>query len=364
MKIALLATDLGGKHGWSQVALQVARGLIKQGVPVTLVTTTQSPVPDDLTAIRILPDVLPLAGGMTARLAAAYPALRHALRDCTHIHCTCELYAPLAWALAGRRKLFITGHGTYVQLPIMRGFPLNRLYTRAFRASTLVCVSHYTERIARALLPDLRTRVILNGVDAARFVDLPHPQLSGERWILTSGGIKTRKGTRELVQAMAHVIRQNSSARLVIVGNSPDNSYVQSVREVIVRERLQDHVQIAGFVSDDELRDWYGRASIFALPSINRDLHFEGFGLVHLEASAAGLPVVGTRGCGIEDAIDDGVTGLLVSQQYIATELPDALLRLLGDDALATRLGNAGILKAQTLTWERTVSALIELYNA
>jgi phosphatidylinositol alpha-1,6-mannosyltransferase len=83
---------------------------------------------------------------------------------------------------------------------------------------------------------------------------------------------------------------------------------------------------------------WYGSAHVFALPSLNVGWKFEGYGLAHLEASAAGLPVIGTTDCGAADAIDDGVTGLLVTQAQVAERLPAAIIRLLSDPALAAQM--------------------------
>ena len=67
-------------------------------------------------------------------------------------------------------------------------------------------------------------------------------------------------------------------------------------------------------LSDEALSDLYRRAKLFILTSINEDHHFEGFGLVFLEAAAAALPVIGTFGNGIEDAVKDCYNGFLVPQ--------------------------------------------------
>jgi glycosyltransferase involved in cell wall biosynthesis len=111
------------------------------------------------------------------------------------------------------------------------------------------------------------------------------------------------------------------------------------------------------------LLGWYAKSNVFALPSLNVDWKFEGYGLSLMEASTAGLPVIGTTDCGAEDAVDDGITGLLVSQTSIAFELPQALIRLLTDPALARRMGEAGRAKAQHNTWDDVARQMIEIYR-
>jgi phosphatidylinositol alpha-1,6-mannosyltransferase len=91
-------------------------------------------------------------------------------------------------------------------------------------------------------------------------------------------------------------------------------------------------------------------------------LHFEGFGLVFLEAGAYGLPVIGTRSGGVADAVKEGETGLLVEPQDI-NGLAEAMLRLLQDAELAQRLGRANRLWSETLTWERNAAEYAQAYQ-
>ena len=119
-----------------------------------------------------------------------------------------------------------------------------------------------------------------------------------------------------------------------------------------------------GFVDDDVRRAWLAAADVFALPSMNDGMFFEGFGLAVLEASAAGTAVVGTDKCGVADAIEDGVTGVVVPQDNIAEALPRALLDLLEDPAKAARMGAAGRERAKAMTWAAMADQVIALYQA
>jgi glycosyltransferase involved in cell wall biosynthesis len=169
---------------------------------------------------------------------------------------------------------------------------------------------------------------------------------------LTVGAIKVRKGTRELVQALALVREHIPDARLIVVG-TPDAEpgYAAAVRDDIARLGLSDAVTLTGRIPEAALRAHYAAAHVFALPSQNVGSKFEGYGLALIEASAAGLAVVGSRGCGAEDAVEDGVTGLLVPQHDPAA-LAAALIDLLNDPAQSAQMGAAGRIAAAARTWD------------
>ena len=111
------------------------------------------------------------------------------------------------------------------------------------------------------------------------------------------------------------------------------------------------------------MRAWFSAADVFALPAMNDGLWFEGFGLVLVEAGAAGRAVVGTDGCGVADAIEHGATGLVISQENVAEELPRALLELLENPSKAATMGAAGRLRAQSQTWAAVAEQVIDLYQ-
>ena len=137
---------------------------------------------------------------------------------------------------------------------------------------------------------------------------------------------------------------------------------VDRVRTAICELNLSGTVELLGRVPDAELLRLYATADVFALPSVNVDWKFEGYGLALIEASAAGLPVIGSLDCGAEDAVQDGVTGLLVPQRDEAA-LTAALVRLLTDRSTAAALGAAGRAWAATQTWDQAAQALITLYQ-
>ncbi len=364
MKIGLLTADLSHRNGWAHYSLSLAQALQRQGVTLEIVAPVDSPSLPGVTVHNLLPPIAPMPPNFLLRSLRTLPTVRRILRDCDLIHATVELYAPLASLIAGKRPLIVTGHGSYVNLPRIRRWPVSMIYRRAFQRATMLCVSDYTASIVRETLPHAKTVVIHNAVDAARFQQKTSfsPEIS-RPVVLATGGVKARKGTLELVQAMAQVRQQIPTVQCVVIGAQSEPEYLRKVEREIVRLRLEDCVHLPGFVDDDTLLGWYQAADVFALPSINAGWKFEGFGLVYLEASAAGLPVIGTRDCGAEAAIEDGVTGLLISQDYIAEELPVAILELLHNPQKAQAMGAAGRTKAISQTWDHVAEQVITLYE-
>lgn len=364
LHIGFLTCDLTHRHGWAHYGLSLARALMRAGVQVTVIASRRSPLPDDVPALRLLPDVDPMTRGLLARSLALVPKAHSALRACHVIHAALEPYAPLAARIAGSRPLIVTGHGSYVRA-VERPFPAGVVFRQAFSRALLVCVSRYTAQVAAGLMPELRTAVVNNGVDIERFQNLPPaPQVKRVPRVLSVGAVKARKGTLALVRAMRPVVDALPEAECIIIGAlDAEPDYTEQVRREIAALGLNDHVHLMGRLSDAEMRAWYSAADVFVLPSLNIGWKFEGYGLALIEASAAGLPVIGTRGCGAEDAVDDGVTGLLVDQAQVERELVEAILRLLNDPAERRRMGTAGQAKAAANTWDHTAQRMIALYR-
>ena len=364
MRIGLLTSDLSLDNGWATYSLNLTRQLHAMGVAVTVVCARNSGAVE-FEVHPLLPVVAPPERHTFLKSMALVPRLRRLLRDCDILHSTIEPYAILAAAVARERPLFVTAHGSYVNLPRLRPFPVGRAYRRAFMQAELICVSQYTAQVAREQMPGARAHVINNGVDVGRFLQPPALQVEKQGpTVVTAGGVKRRKGTLQLVEAIAVVRERLPQAQCVIMGSLQRGSaYTAKVESRIDELGLRDNVRLMGFVDDDVMRAWLAAADVLALPAINDGLWFEGFGLVLVEAGAAGAAVVGTDGCGVADAIAHDETGLVVSQANVAAELPRALLRLLSNPALAAKLGAAGRRRAQRQTWTSVAERVIELYQ-
>ncbi len=367
LRIGIISPDLSNNHGAAHYSLNLLLALQRAGVQMTILAPHNTPHAPDLSYSPILPQITPRERPLILRLIRAAPGVAARLRDCDVVHAAAEHYSVLGHWIAGSRPLFTNVHGTYACIDRMHRWPSSALYHRAMRRSTLLCLSNYTAGVVRANFGlHLEQAPVVNpGIDARRFANLP-PLKTPKRGptVLTAGGVKLRKGTLELIHAVAKVRAYVPDVQCVILGSiNSEPEYIQRVRAAIQELRLEDCVHLPGFVDEETLLAWYGAADVFVLPSVNRGYRFEGFGLVHLEASAAGLPVIGATGCGVEDAIDEGVTGLLVPQNDLAEALPQAIIDVLTNPQRAAQMGAVGREKAQAQTWDKTAQQVIGLYD-
>jgi phosphatidyl-myo-inositol dimannoside synthase len=365
MKLGLLAADLSHRHGWAHHCLSLILALRRAGVQMTIITARNSPDVDGLEFQRLLPDTNPMERHLLLKSLRSAPEIGRRLRGCDLVHAMIEPYAPVgAWVAAGRPFL-ITAHGSYIDLLARRRYA-GPIYRRLFqRARVIVCVSRYTAKVIQETLPGVPTAVINNAIDPTRFTDLPQGAVEKRGpTVLAVGAVKMRKGTLELVRAMPAVRAAVPDAQCVIIGSlDAELGYSHQVTAEINLLGLQDCVHLLGHVPEATKLAWYGAADVFALPSLHVGRKFEGFGLTYLEASAAGLPVIGTRDCGAEDAIEHGVTGLLVPQSGVTAALADAIIDLLRDPARAAQMGAAGRERAQNQTWDNAARDWLALYE-
>ncbi len=366
MRVAFFTSTLSATHGWARYAYELALALTRQGVEVVALTQPGTELPAELSQVElrpVLPHLVPPTRAFMQRSLLALPRVRRAVADCDLIHVIAEPYSVLAHAVAGSRPLIVTAHGTYVPQTARRRV-VGRLYQSAYRRARLIAVSRYTAARVREILPGSDPVVIHNGVHFDRFqapAPVPAPEKSGPT-ILATGGVKARKGTHLLVDALAQVRTHIPDAQLVVTGRQDDPVYLAQIQQQIAALGLTDAVQLAGMLPEAELLGWYQHADVFALPSLSVGDKFEGFGLVFLEASACGLPVIGTTGSGVAEAVIEGETGLLVPQND-SVALADALVCLLQDDALRAALGTAGRAYAQTQDWSAIAAQIQVIYR-
>ncbi len=176
---------------------------------------------------------------------------------------------------------------------------------------------------------------------------------AGRKIVLFVGRLVYYKGADVLVRAMRDV-----DADLVMIGRGPLES---ELREIAAAQGIADRITFVPPVDEDELTAWYHAADVFALPSVARS---EAFGLVQIEAHAAGTPVVSTDlTTGVPYANLDGVTGLTVPVGDVGA-LAVALRRLIDDDGLRARLGEQAQKRAlKDFTITRMVDNTIDVYT-
>jgi glycosyltransferase involved in cell wall biosynthesis len=265
------------------------------------------------------------------------------------IHLSDALLTPLGLALRTllRVPVVVTVHGLDVTYS-------NRVYQWLIpkclsRMDKIICVSSYTRRqCIRRGVPAHLCEVVPNGVNVEEFADLHTERglhnlrlLAGNRLkdrkvLLTVGRLIERKGVVHfLTEVMPRLLAARQDFSYLIVGEGPQRELIETR---ITSLHLEDHVILLGRVDDETLRASYQVADLFVMPNIPVQNDIEGFGLVALEAAAAGRFVVASKLDGIPEAIISGQNGLLLDP-LDSEGFTQTILDLLEDDEHRTRLG-------------------------
>lgn len=257
------------------------------------------------------------------------------------------LLAPRA-RQAGAKRVLASTHGHEVgwsMLPVARSV----LRSIGDHTDVVTFVSRYTRsRFAPAFGPKAALEYLPPGVDSDRFhpdpaarTELRRRYRLGERpTVVCLSRLVPRKGQDMLIQALPAIRRRVEGAALVIVGGGP---YLETLRKLTRDCEVEDHVTFTGGVPGDELPAHHAMADVFAMPCRTRGagMDVEGLGIVFLEASATGIPVVAGDSGGAPEAVQHNKTGLVVDGNSVE-EIGEAVTELLIDRDRATAMGAAG----------------------
>ena len=234
----------------------------------------------------------------------------------------------------------------------------------AKNATLIVTISKYSlEKIENYYGVDAaKVRIVPNGVDPEKFKPLEDREavkrqfgLGDDPCVLFVGSLIPRKGLPFLVEAAEKIVKKYSGTKFVIVGEGPLKNQLLSNLETA---NLSGNFKFLGNVKEDMLTALYNCADVFALPSIQ-----EGQGIVLLEAQASAKPVVAFDVGGVNEAVRNGETGLLVKRGS-SEELADALLKLLSDKALREKMGASGRrFVTENFTWDICAQKMLNVYH-
>jgi phosphatidylinositol alpha-1,6-mannosyltransferase len=255
--------------------------------------------------------------------------------------------------------------GRIAGIPVIQYFHAREIAARprlaafaAARADASIAVSAYTRELVAAVGGRAgRIHVIPPGVELPAAAT--HGEPAGPPTVVTIGRIEHRyKGHDVMVGAMATVRRRLPEARWVVIGDGALRPRVVALARAAGLDRRA--AVFLGSVGDGERDEWLRRSHVFAMPSrVTADgLGGEGFGIVYMEASAHGVPVVAGAVGGALDAVEDGATGLLVDPDDEGA-VAGALLELLQDPGRRAAFGAAGVRRAEEFSWPR-VAARVE----
>lgn len=347
--------DLSHEGGVNQHVRSLARALGGLGHHARVIGPASDGVPDGCTA---LPGVIPIrANGSVARIGllvsprATREHLAAGAYDVVHVH---EPIVPGP----GRQAL------RFSRVPVVATFhanaenelPLQRILRRFASAGLSsiargIAVSRAAKRFSRTVYRG-RTSVIPNGVDLSRFAGSPREEPPPGRplEVLFVGRFgEQRKGFSVLLEATGILLAKGRPVRVTVVGDGPRERFA------LQAERLQ--VTFLGRLPDGELAERYRSSDVFCAPSICG----ESFGMVIVEAMAAGCPVVASHLPGYAEAARGAA--LLVPPSDSAA-LADALWRVGQDRDLRAPLVVRGRARADALCWSRVAARVAHVYEA
>ena len=249
---------------------------------------------------------------------------------------------------AGASRVLARTHGHEVGWSML---PAARSVLRRIGDScdVVTYVSRYTRgRFASAFGPQAALEHLPPGVDIERFRPDPASRAElrarfrlGERpTVLCLSRLVPRKGQDMLIRALPSIRQRVDGAALVIAGGGP---YLETLRGLAERLDVSGHVTFTGGIPAAELPAYHAMADVFAMPCRTRGagLDVEGLGIVFLEASASGVPVIAGRSGGAPETVQHNKTGLVIDGRSVS-QVADAVTELLADPGRAAMMGAAG----------------------
>jgi L-malate glycosyltransferase len=262
-------------------------------------------------------------------------------------------------------KVILSFHGSDIRSALKLDSCSQTLYRYIMRqANAVVSCSEGLQSEVLLLEPNVKKKVIYNGIDLGRFANsaavsaLPI-EACGKEIVLNIGCYEYRKGHDVLLRAFAEVIERRSGVHLIIVGASGPE--IAKTKRLVQDLALSSHVTLLYDVPHSSVVGLLKSAKLFALSSRWEPGNFgEGFPLAILEAAAASKPVLTTNTCGAAEIIKDGVTGRLVPLENHEV-LRKVMCELLEDGNHTLKMAeNLNLIVQREFTWK----AAYQLYRA
>ncbi|MDG7000692.1 MAG: glycosyltransferase family 4 protein, partial [Nitrososphaerota archaeon] len=243
------------------------------------------------------------------------------------------------------------------------------LWSSANRIVT-VCNAIKSDLVSNYGIEGGKISVVYNGVDTSIFKPVPDAKLpeqfkslTGKRVILYVGHFGLRKGIMHLIKAMKKVVDEVPDAALLCIGGVPkwlgSNDYWAYLQAAVRQSDLEQRIVLGDRVPNTQLPNFYSLASVFVLPS-----YYEAFAKVVIEAMACERPVVVSRKGGLEEAVDDGKSGLTFDYGN-AGELSDAIIAILQDERKARLMGIRGRQRVEKdFTWAAVANRIEKVYDS
>lgn len=352
MKLVIIAPSVDSQSGWGRYSASIIGALKKMGIDPIVV----KPEPLGASPLVFVKNIF------RVRRMSQKADVVHALDGWPF-----GVYGYFA-VLGTRKKLFISGIGTYSIAPsgnFFKGLLLRRAY---LKAKSIFCISNYTKEAILKKVKRAKAKTVFLGLPVLPTLTSHEMDSYKKKYdlgghypiILTVGEVKYRKGQLDTLKAIKLLKNEYSGILYIMVG-SHNKSYVRTIREYARDNDLEDNIKFVEDAKDDKsLSFFYNACDIFALNSNNDGNHFEGFGLVLLEAAQFGKPVIGSRNCGIEDSVWDGYNGFLTNQGD-PKDISDKIKAVLEGDQRKMAINSVEFSKK--FSWNKTVDEYVRNYT-
>jgi phosphatidylinositol alpha-mannosyltransferase len=359
VRIAVVCPYAWEATGGVQVHVrQLASRLRERGHDVTVLSAGTSKPADRWVQIVGRPVRVPYRGTVAPIAPLAYRRTSSVLAaiapDVVHVHEPLAPSVSMFATLASRVPVVATVHA-YLDRSRAMELAAPILHRVWERVTIGVAVSEAAATFLRRSLPDAELEIVPNGVDVRAWAEptAVAEGLPAGRRIVWAHRLDPQKGFPVAVAAFAKVVAEVPDAVLVVAGDGADRDAV-GVLTASVRER----VHMVGSVPNDRLPAVHAAGDVFVASALGQ----ESFGVVLIEAMAAGLPVVATDIPGYREVVTHGVEGLLVPPRD-PEALAAGLVRVLTEPGLAERLGEAGRARARDFDWPLVVDRLEDVYR-
>lgn len=229
-------------------------------------------------------------------------------------------------------------------------FPFNLIMRRiGSTTDSLTYLGEFTRNaISKALSSDAHNAMvkIAPGIDVDHFRPIDSSQLrhdlgvANKKVIVSVGRLVHRKGQDHLIQSLPEILKVHPDAHLLLVGQGPYREHLESL---VAKHNLHESITFIGRIQYADLPRYICCGDIFAMPSRSRlmGLEVEGLGIVYLEASSCGLPVIAGKSGGAPDAVVDGTTGVVVDGED-DKQIAQEVIKLFNDPVASSAMGSRG----------------------
>lgn len=367
MKIALVSPyDWSVPGGVNRHIQNLAESFIRKGHVPEIIAPSSRPLDKESHHIRVIGEsVIGLpASGSVANVCLSYdlgPRVKKLLQresyDVVHVHEPFMPLLPFQFVRYAQCPVVATFHATRDGGNRIYGYTKFLIKPHWQRLGGRICVSRASLSMISRYFAD-RYRIIPNGIDYSIFAAEvpPIPELmDNRRNILFVGRQEKRKGLPYLLEAYRRIKQEMPETRLIIVG--PDGGIRGACMRYVEEHQLKD-VHFAGLVPYEELPRYYRSADIFCAPNTGH----ESFGIILLEAMAAGAPIVASNIPGFRAVLAHGKQGLLVPPKD-SDALANAIKAMLSNPERREAMAAAGPPHARSFSWDEISSRVLSYYG-